>query len=94
MRLADFARVHIRAGETRRVSLTVTPKYHSVVQEEAREGFWAPTILVEAGTFTVHAGGGQPDFFAGALSASVSVTSAARLTTRYTCASEEDGAGP
>ena len=85
VRLADFGRVHIASGKTATVSLVVTPKYHSVVMNEARDDFWEPTIAVESGEFTIHVGGGQPDFTGGVLSANVDVTKTGQLTTHYRC---------
>ena len=41
--------------------------------------FWHPTIVVEAGEFNVYVGGGQPDFYAGSLQATVTVTSTGKV---------------
>ena len=85
VRLADFARVHIPAGTSKSVTLTISPKYHSVIKNEGHARFWHPTIAVEAGSFTVHVGGGQPDFAAGVLSSSVAVETGGALSTQYRC---------
>ena len=41
--------------------------------------FWDPKRQVEEGDITIHVGGGQPDFYAGGLSATVGVSSSAPL---------------
>lgn len=86
VRLADFARVHLLAGQTKRVTLSLTPKDRAVVRDEGRDSFWSPHIAVERGMLRLHVGGGQPDFTRGTLAASVRVTDDAELTTRYRCA--------
>lgn len=86
IRLADFERVAIRVGETVSVALEVTPKYHCVIEDNGKDGFWAPKIRVDAGTVEVYVGGGQPDVV-DVLSANVEVTTAAQLTTEYKCPS-------
>eukprot|EP01051_Picozoa_sp_SAG22_P009236 SAG22_NODE_755_length_7442_cov_2.270598_4_plen_304_part_00 len=85
VRLADFARVHIAAGATATVLLVVHPKYFSVVKNEGTNSFWTPSIEVEAGALAIHAGGGQPDFTDGVLSASVVVKAGGALSTEYKC---------
>ena len=83
VRLADFARVHIKAGAVATVSLSVAPKYHSVVMENVagwEQQFWEPTIAVEAGAFAVHVGGGQPGFVEGVVTAQVAVRAGGSLS--------------
>ena len=83
VRLADFARVHIKAGAVATVSLSVAPKYHSVVMENVagwEPQFWEPTIAVDAGAFAVHVGGGQPGFATGVLAAQVAVRAGGSLS--------------
>eukprot|EP01051_Picozoa_sp_SAG22_P010282 SAG22_NODE_914_length_6519_cov_1.701713_3_plen_91_part_00 len=75
----------VQQQQSTTVGLVLTPKYHSVVKDEARESYWEPHIAVEAGGFTVHVGGGQPDFAQGVLSATVTVASEGPLKTSYTC---------
>lgn len=41
--------------------------------------FWDPKREIEAGVISVHVGGGQPEFYAGSLSATVTITSSALL---------------
>lgn len=78
-------RTHTHTGATTTVELVVTPKYHSVVSNEGRDGFWGPKIMVEAGAFELYVGGGQPDFAKGVLRATVSVSKHGMLTTQYQC---------
>ncbi len=85
VRLADFARVAIDAGETVTVELVVTPKYFSVVKDEGNSSFWHPQIAVEAGALELSVGGGQPDFANGVLKGKVIVKDSGALTTHYTC---------
>ena len=87
VRLGDFERVFVGKGDTQKVSLVLTPKYHSVVMNENKDSFWHPHIEVEEGAFTVHVGGGQPDWTSGVLSASINVTTGGALTTHYRCSS-------
>lgn len=77
VRLADFARVPIKAGETVRVTLFVRPQYRFVVPAAA--SMWSPGLAIEAGAVQVSVGGGQPDYYAGALRTSVAVSGAAPL---------------
>ena len=77
MRLADFARVHISAGKTQVVTLLLQPKYRSAVPNDA--AFWDPKVMLESGSVVVSVGGGQPDFYKGALTASVLVSGTALL---------------
>jgi hypothetical protein len=85
VRLADFGRIHLPKGATKTTELVITPKYHSVIMDENQDAFWTPTIKVEKGDFTLHVGGGQPDFTQGVLSDTVTVTEEGRLTTHYRC---------
>ena len=90
VRLADFARVHVAKGQSTKVTLTIAPKYHCVVKNEGRDGFWSPKLQVEQGELSVHVGGGQPDFAAKAgavLSATATVTAEGTLNSHYRCAS-------
>ena len=84
LRLADFARVHIRAGAVVTVRLSVAPKAHSVVMEDVAgfevEKFWSPTVTVEAGDFSVNVGGGQPNTGVQVLEAAVNAQSAGLLS--------------
>ena len=85
VRLADFARVAIAAGETANVELVVAPKYFSVVKNEGNSRFWHPQIVVEAGDLELSVGGGQPDFTGGVLKGKVTVKDSGPLTTHYAC---------
>ena len=112
IRLVDFARVHIKAGATLKVSQLAAPlralretgapgaggraladsslppppspqvelvapaPAHSVVMENVagwEAKFWDPTLQVQAGSFTLHVGGGQPGVTDGVLEAAVVV---------------------
>ena len=78
IRLADFQRTRALApGESRVISLRVSPEYRSVVH--ASSDAYADARFVEAGTVVVHVGGGQPGFTSGTLSATVAVTGSAPL---------------
>jgi beta-glucosidase len=80
VRLVAFQRVHLRAGAPpTAISLTIKPAFRSVVLDNARDNFWQPTRLVEAGIIDVSVGGGQPDFYEGALTTHVQITSSANL---------------
>ena len=85
IRLADFARVPVATGQTVTVELELTPKYFSVVKDEGDASFWVPSIAVEAGTLSLHVGGGQPNFTKGVLSTTVTVKDSGALTTQYRC---------
>ena len=77
VRLADFARVHVPAGGAVTVTLQLRPKYRSVVPDGA--SFWDPHVTLEAGQIDVSIGGGQPDFYPGALHGSITVSGTALL---------------
>ena len=85
IRLADFTRITIPTRGSAIVELEVSPKYHSVVMSEKSTSFWHPSIMIEAGRFELHVGGGQPELTAGTLSANVDVREAGALNTRYRC---------
>jgi beta-glucosidase len=85
VRLSDFERVHIPAGETAIVTLTITPKYHYVVFDSGKDNYWTPTMKVEAGPFEIYIGGGQPDYTAGVLNSTVHVSSTATISTQFKC---------
>ena len=90
VRLADFQRAHIKAGTKMTVSLVVAPKWHSVVLENVggwATKFWAPSIVVEAGSFGVHVGGGQPNVTVGVVDATVHVTGAGGPISSSACSS-------
>lgn len=77
VRLGDFQRVrHIAPGETRRVTLSLEPGFHSVVLPDA-QNIYNSTVEVEAGSIELWVGGGQPDYFPGALQLVVVITSTA-----------------
>jgi beta-glucosidase len=83
VRLADFARVHIRAGQSVTVDLSFGPKEQALVIGDA--GVYHPIMVVPAGTLEVHVGGGQPDFYSGSLMSTVQISKAANLTRLYEC---------
>jgi len=53
--LVGFRRVHLEAGQSRRVSFTLTPAQLGVVQEDGRR-------VLEPGAFRISVGGKQPGF--------------------------------
>lgn len=69
--LCAFARVHLKAGERRRVSLTVKPEQMRVVLDNGDR-------VIEPGRFTLFVGGSQPD------SRSVKLMGKAPLTAEFT----------
>lgn len=75
VRLAAFERVTIPRGQTKTVSLSISPIFHSVVEETGSvyDGKWK----VEAGDFQIFVGRGQPDFIPDALMATINVASTA-----------------
>ena len=84
LRLADFQRVHIVAGQTTTVSLVLGPRSHSVVTENVpgwSSKFWQPTVVVEAGEVSLHVGGGQHGVAAGVMEGSVHVTATGAVAT-------------
>ena len=52
--LRGFVRIHLMAGETRRVNFTLNPRDLSMVNDHGER-------IVETGDYTVFVGGGQPD---------------------------------
>jgi beta-glucosidase len=83
VRLADFARVHIKAGAVATVELSVAPKAHSVVVDDvlgSDQKFWEPTITVEGGSFSLYVGGGQPNSGVETLEGAVSVSKGGLLS--------------
>lgn len=52
--LCTFARVHLAAGESREISLTVRPESMNTVLEDGSR-------VIEPGMFTLYVGGSQPD---------------------------------
>lgn len=72
VRLAAFERVHVGKGESVVVNLVVTPESLSVVLPNPAD-VYKDTRQIESGKVTLHVGGGQPDYFHGALGASVVV---------------------
>ena len=88
VRLAAFSRVHIPAGKTVSVALTLAPDTHTVVLAGAAGGdatgdaifTAASSRAVESGLIELHCGGGQPDHYAGSVSTTVTVTKAAPIS--------------
>ena len=83
VRLADFARVHIKAGHSVVVRLSFGPKEQALVV--GNTGVYHPRIVVPAGTLELHVGGGQPDFYSGSLMATIQISQTANLTRSYEC---------
>jgi len=74
LRLANFTRVHVRAGASSTVRLALAPRWHAAVH--AGPDFWRPSIVVPRGALRISVGGGQPAH-AQSLSVVVNVTSEA-----------------
>jgi len=69
IRLADFERVMIKAGETKLVNLRITPRYRTVVYDS--KVWYAPNMMIEKGRLNIFVGGGQPRYFPDHLSTSL-----------------------
>ena len=83
VRLAAFARVHVRKGGSATVTLVVKPDSHSVVTSDGGGEaiyFASADQQVEKGEIELHVGGGQPGFYAGAVTTKASVTATAALS--------------
>ena len=72
VRLAAFSRVHIPAGQKKKVNLLISPSSHAVVLADGGDATggdiysaWR-SVAVEKGIFEMYAGGGQPDYWKGA----------------------------
>eukprot|EP01104_Vermistella_antarctica_P017227 TRINITY_DN6074_c0_g1_i1.p1 TRINITY_DN6074_c0_g1~~TRINITY_DN6074_c0_g1_i1.p1 ORF type:complete len:949 (-),score=113.70 TRINITY_DN6074_c0_g1_i1:185-2626(-) len=78
IRLVDFERVHINAGETVTVHLTITPSFHSVVYNST--DVFKPTIAVEKGPLYIYAGPGQPQFNPNSLHTAVQISNTTALS--------------
>jgi len=83
LRLAAFTRVAIPAKRSILVSLSIPPAFHSAVHDSPT--IYAPTLFVEAGPLEIFVGGGQPQYYAGHVAASVLITNTRPLTE---CASD------
>eukprot|EP01047_Picozoa_sp_COSAG01_P101696 COSAG01_NODE_31389_length_598_cov_2.733467_2_plen_147_part_00 len=78
-----FRRAVVPAGGTVTVTLRVSPEAHSVVtSNEGGEAIYYASAdqQVEAGTIELHVGGGQPDYYAGSLSAKAAISASAPLS--------------
>ena len=53
--LVAFERVHLKAGEQKEVTLTLNPRYFSLINRQSKR-------VIEAGAFTLYVGSGQPQF--------------------------------
>lgn len=78
LRLADFARVTVPRGGSVRVSLVLTPDYHTEVRETADP--YAPEVWMAQGPIEFSVGGGQPGF-ADVVTGTAQVTSSSTLRT-------------
>lgn len=76
--LADFARVHIPAGQSLQVELQALPEHRMTVEQSF--DIYKPVITVFPGTVELFVGGGQPQWFTGGLSATVEATGMAPLS--------------
>ena len=73
VRLAAFERVNIKAGASARVTLQLTARGRAVVDPTASTDVYHDARVVEAGRLILSAGGGQPDYYAGAQSVTLRV---------------------
>ena len=83
VRLAAFQRVHILSGKSQTVNLSILPETHAVVLNGDASGdaiYAAPVNqTVQAGRLELFAGGGQPSYYEGSVSATVNVIDTAPL---------------
>ena len=68
--LCGFCRIHLKPGETKEISLTVSPESMRVVRDDGER-------VTESGTFTLYLGGSAPD------SRSVTLMKQAPLTVQF-----------
>ena len=80
VRLADFARVHIKAGASATVLLTASPATRAVYYQRPPDPTgedlytgWKQQV-VEKGTLSLFVGGGQPGYFDGGVAANTTIT--------------------
>lgn len=85
VRLAAFARVHVQAGCSSTVSLTLAPEARAVVRDNSGSGGdvygASASQWVEKGRLQIFVGGGQPDFYPGHVHATVKIAADAALAT-------------
>jgi beta-glucosidase len=63
VRLVDFARVFVRAGEIAQVVLRVNPRTHAAVRSDGNDIYHGSHIVwVERGPLQLYVGGGQPGY--------------------------------
>jgi beta-glucosidase len=78
IRLAAFARVKIPSKRSISVALSIAPAFHSVVY--SADSIYQPsTLTVEAGPLEIYVGGGQPQYYAGHVSATVTIRNTRKL---------------
>jgi len=83
VRLADFERVEdLKAGESRNVSLILTPRYRAVVYNQTAEPWYEPNMMIETGAITISVGGGQPGYVKNKVTTTLKVTESASF---YDC---------
>jgi len=80
IRLADFERVNVTIGSTVDVRLYITPRYHSVVYNTTSPSWYEPLIYIEKGFIEIYVGGGQPQYYEGALHLKVYINGTAPLS--------------
>ena len=83
VRLGAFTRVHLPEGSSKDVTLVVKPESHSVVTSDGGgESIYVASadVKIEKGDIELHVGGGQPDYYAGAVSTKATVAAAAPLS--------------
>eukprot|EP00483_Globobulimina_turgida_P000546 UN00546 len=81
VRLADFERIRdLAPGATKDVNLILTPRYHAAVYNKTSPTYFQPDVNIERGDFTIYVGGGQPKYFAGAVSQKLTVSTARSLS--------------
>eukprot|EP01084_Bolivina_argentea_P167764 291081_1 len=87
IRLGDFERIkNLEPTKSVDVDLILTPRYHSVVYNDSSPTYYQPDVNIEKGDFMVYVGGGQPQYFEGALSTKITISDADKLTN---CANQD-----
>ena len=82
IRLGDFERItDLEPGKSMDVDLILTPRYRAVIYNATSPTYYQPDINIEKGDFIVSVGGGQPNYYEGALSVTLTNTDTANLNT-------------
>jgi len=79
IRLGDFERVTIAAGQSMNVNLTLKPWFHAVIYDGPN--IYNATVFVESGPLNIYVGGGQPKYYPGNVNTVVTVQNYQELHT-------------